>query len=311
MFLTRVMFFTCLTLQAFSISAASQVTVSQFVRHPALDLAYKGIIEGLRQEGFIENTNLTLDYAVAQGDMGTSLQIGRQQVSQNPDVIVTLSTPSAQTTASVNKRIPMVFAAVSSPEHAGLDAQENITGVSALSPIEEQIQLAREVFPTATSIGVLYNPGEDNSRYIIELLEKSAGKHQFTLVKRTVTSSTQVSLATKSLIGGVDLIYLPTDNTVASALPVIIQIAHDQSVPTIGGTIDYVNQGALLALGFDFFDNGVQAGHLVAKILSGAKPESLPIQPTKGRELHINLSQLDRLNVQLPKAVQKRVTKAH
>ncbi|RTZ15555.1 ABC transporter substrate-binding protein [Vibrio aquaticus] len=311
MLLTRVMFYAALALQTFSANAAYQVTVNQFVRHPALDMAYQGIIEGLRQEGFIENETVTFDYAVAQADMGTSLQIARQQVALNPDVMVALSTPSAQTTASVNKRIPMVFSAVSSPRHAGVHLQGNITGVSALSPIKEQIQLTREVFPTATRIGVLYNPGEDNSRYIVDLLEQSAEKHQFTLIKRSVTSSTQVSLATKSLIEDVDLIYLPTDNTVASALPVIIKIAQAQSVPTIGGTIDYVNQGALMALGFDFFDNGVQAGHLVAQILSGAKPESLPIQPTKGRELHINSSQLERLNVELPKAVQDRITKLH
>lgn len=286
-----------------------RIAVNQLVNHPSLDSAYQGLIDGLKENGIDPENNLSIDYAIAHGDLATSQQIAKQQVASSPDALVTFSTPSAQITASINSDIPMIFAAVSNPTLARLEGRKNITGVSALSPVKEQINIAHLLFPQAKKVGVIYNPGEDNSQHIVELLEQATHELGLKVIHGPITSSTQAGLTIKTLIEKVDVLYLPTDNTVASALPSIIHIAQQRQVPTIGGTLEYVDAGATFSFGFEFYQNGKQAAQLVTKILKGLEPSKLPIEPTKGTTLYVNQDAFKQFRLTLPESISPLVTK--
>ena len=152
------------------------VAVTAIVEHPALDAARDGIREALAEAGWKEGENLTFSYESAQGNPATAAQIARKLVGDAPDVIVPISTPSAQAVVAATKDIPVVFTAVTDPVAAKLVASlekpgGNVTGMSDLSPIGKHLDLVKEIMPAAKTLGVIYNPGEANSLTLLELLE--------------------------------------------------------------------------------------------------------------------------------------------
>ena len=159
-------------------SAAAQetktVAVTAIVEHPALDAAREGIRAELAAGRLEEGQNLRFLFESAQGNPATAAQIARQLVGEAPDVIVPISTPSAQAVVAATRDIPVVFTAVTDPLGAKLVTSleqpgGNVTGMSDLSPIGQHLDLVKEVLPEAASLGVIYNPGEANSLTLVEL----------------------------------------------------------------------------------------------------------------------------------------------
>lgn len=149
-------------------TAQKFVAVTQIVEHPSLDAARQGLKDELAEAGFKEGETLKWQWQSAQGNPTTATQIATQFVGENPDVIVAISTPSAQAIASATSTIPLVFSAVTDPKSANLVSNlakpgGNITGVSDFAPIAKQLDFIREITPKAQRIGVLYNAGEANS----------------------------------------------------------------------------------------------------------------------------------------------------
>jgi len=149
--------------------------------------------------------------------------IARKYVGDGPTVIVPISTPSAQAVVAATKDIPVVFTAVTDPVGAELvkDAAMpggNVTGVSDLSPLADHLALIKEITPDAKTIGVIFKPGEANSVTLIEKLKELAGPAGYEVVEASATKTADVQQAARSLVGKVDVIYVPTDNTVVSAL---------------------------------------------------------------------------------------------
>ena len=234
------------------------VAVTAIVEHPALDAARKGIKDELAAEGYVEGKNLDFRFESAQGNPATAAQIAQQFVGDRPDVIVPISTPSAQAVVGATKDIPVVFTAVtdpvgaklvSDPEHPG----GNVTGMSDLSPIGLHLDLIKEIMPNAAHLGVIYNPGEANSITLLELLKKEAPGHGLSLVEAPAPRSADVLAAAQSLVGDVDAIYVPTDNTVVTALEAIVKVGTDNQLPVFAGDTDSVPRGAIAALGFNYY----------------------------------------------------------
>src|SRR5690606_17741130 len=136
--------------------------------------------------------------------------------------------------------IPIVFTAVTDPLGAQLVASldkpgANVTGLSDLSPLAEHIALMKEITPNAKKIGVVYNPGEANSVTLITKLKELAGPAGIEIVESPATKSAEVQQATRALVGKVDAIYIPTDNTVVSALEAAIAVAIESKIPLYAG----------------------------------------------------------------------------
>lgn len=291
----------------------AKVAVSQIVEHPALDATRQGLLDGLKAKGYEEGKNLEFDNKTAQGNPAIAVQIARQFVGENPDVLVGIATPTAQALVSATKTIPIVFTAVTDPVGAKLVKQleqpgKNVTGLSDLSPVEQHVELIKEILPNVKSIGVVYNPGEANAVSLMELLKLSAAKHGIKLVEATALKSADVQSATQAIAEKSDVIYALIDNTVASAIEGMIVAANQAKTPVFGAATSYVERGAIASLGFDYYQIGVQTADYVAAILEGKEPGSLDVQVAKGSDLVINKTAAEQLGITIPEAVLARAT---
>lgn len=301
-------------LNATSIAAkTATVAVSQIVEHPALDATRQGLLDGLAAKGYKQGENLEFDYKTAQGNPAIAVQIARQFVGENPDVLVGIATPTAQALVSATRNIPVVFTAVTDPVGAKLVKQleqpgKNVTGLSDLSPVKQHVELIQEILPEAKSIGVVFNPGEANAVTLVELLKEAAAEKGLTVVEATALKSADVQSATQAIAAKSDVIYAPTDNTVASAIEGMIVAANQAKTPVLGGATSYVEKGAIASLGFDYYQVGVQTADYVAAILEGAEPGTLDVKVAKGSDLVVNKTAADKLGVTIPSAVIERAT---
>ena len=290
------------------------VAVTAIVEHPALDAARDGIKEALAEAGYKEGENLTFVYESAQGNPGTAAQIARQFVGDAPTVIVPISTPSAQAVVSATRDIPVVFTAVSDPLGAELikDMEKpggNVTGLSDMSPVADHVALIKEITPNAKSIGFIYNTAEANSVSTLAALKAEAEKAGLTIVESVATKSAEVQGAARALVGRVDVIYVPTDNTIVSAFEAAVGVAEEAKIPLYAGDTDSVNRGALAALGFNYFDVGKQTGEIVVRVLKGEKPGDIPVRVAAGTDLVINKKAAAKMGVTFPESITSRATK--
>ncbi|MCK6261986.1 ABC transporter substrate-binding protein [Vibrio sp. ZSDE26] len=295
------------------IAKTAKVAVSQIVEHPALDATRQGLLDGLKAKGYEEGKNLEFDYKTAQGNPAIAVQIARQFIGENPDVLVGIATPTAQALVAATRNIPVVFTAVTDPIGAKLVKQleqpgKNVTGLSDLSPVDQHVQLIKEILPEAKSIGVVYNPGEANAVTLVDLLKKSAKAQGFVVVEATALKSADVQSATQAIAAKSDVLYAPTDNTVASAIEGMIVAANQASTPVLGGATSYVEKGAIASLGFDYYQVGYQTADYVAAILAGEKPGDLDVKIAKGSDLVVNASAAKQLGVTIPQTVLDRAT---
>lgn len=291
-----------------AVAAEAFVAVTAIVEHPALDAARDGLRDELAANGYKPGENLRFEYESAQGNPTTAAQIARQFVGEAPDVIVPISTPSAQAVVAATKDIPVVFTAVTDPVGAKLvsDAEHpggNVTGVTDLSPIGKHLDLIHEITPEATRIGVPYNPGEANSLTLLELLKKEADERGMEVVEAPAPRSADVLAAAQSLVGDADVIYVPTDNTIVSALEAVIQVGKDNDIPVYAGDTESVSRGALAAVSFNYYDVGRQTGKVVLRVLKGEDPGDIPVQGIEKTELYVNPGAAEAMGVTIPEGV--------
>ncbi len=275
-------------------AAEKHVAITQIVEHPALDAATKGVKDELADAGFVEGKNLKWSFESAQGAPATAAQIAKKFAGENPDVVVGIATPSAQALASSARDIQQVFSAVTDPVGAKLVKSMdkanggNITGVSDLSPINSHMALVKTVVPGAKRLGVIFNPGESNSATLVALVKIYAPEHGMTVVEAGAPKSSDVLAAARSLVGKVDAIYVPTDNTVVSAFEAVIKVATESKIPVISADTDSVKRGAIAAEGFNYYDLGRQTGKMVVQILNGKKAGEIKPEGVAKTELYVN-----------------------
>lgn len=296
--------------------AADMVTVdvTAIVQHPALDAARDGVKKALEDAGYKEGTNLTFHYESAQGNPATATQIAQKFAGENPSVIVAIATPSAQAVAATTQDIPVVFTAVTDPVGAQIvktldKPGGNITGISDMSPLADHLKLIQEIIPSAKKIGVPYNPGEANAVTLLNALKKMAPSYGITVVEAPATKSSEVQGAAQSLVGKVDAIYVPTDNTIVSALEAVIAVGKENKLPVFSGDTDSVTRGTIASIGFDYFQVGLQTGAVVVRVLKGEKPGDIAVQNASGTDLFVNPKAAAAMGVTLPDALIKRAKK--
>jgi putative ABC transport system substrate-binding protein len=290
------------------------VAVTAIVEHPALDAARDGVKDELAAEGFKDGDNINFIYESAQGKPEIAAQIAKKFVGDGATVIVPISTPSAQAAAAATSDIPIVFTAVTDPVAAKLVSNRehpggNVTGISDMSPLADQLALFKEITPNMKKLGVIYNPGETNSVVLVSALKELVGPAGIELVESPANKSGDVQQAAAALVGKVDAIYIPTDNTVVSALPAAIAVAQENKVPLYAGDTDSVVAGAIASIAFDYHDVGVATGKIVARVLNGEKPGDIPVSFVPGTSLFVNKTAAAAMGVTIPDAVMQRAAK--
>jgi putative tryptophan/tyrosine transport system substrate-binding protein len=295
-----------------------QVSVSQFVEHPALDAVLKGF------QDYMAAKKVDVIYHVhnAQANMATANQIGHQIMGENPDMILAIATPTAQACAQALKKspqmqkTPMLFTAVTDPVSAGLVKNlqhpgANITGVSDMLPVGRHLMMVKAFLPGLKRLGFLYNAGEVNSKILVPLFQAEAKKMGFEIVEATVSKSSEVYQAVKSLVGKVDAVFIPTDNTVVSALESAIKVCEQNKLPLFNADVDSVKRGSIAAMGFDYYQHGFQTGALAQRIMMGADPAVTPVEFQEKLQLHINVPAAKKMGVEIPTALLEKADKVY
>lgn len=257
------------------------VAITQIVPHPSLDKIRLGIEHEIL---FEFGDSVKIEFQSAQGNTSLATQIAQNFIGQNVDVLVAITTPSAQAmmTANSNNNIPLVFAGVTDPIAAKLVNDDgsnklNITGVSDAPDILKQVSLLQEKMPKNSTLGIIYNPGETNSTSHTNALEKELTAAGFKVIKVSAYNATDVLQASQSIIQSVDALMLPNDNTVIGALDAILQTAKNNNIPIFSSDPESVHRGCAACIAPDQYQMGRQAGKLVVKLLKGEKAENMPI----------------------------------
>lgn len=293
---------------------AQTVSVSSIVEHPALDSVSEGIKDVLTEKNYRPEDGFKWQFQTAQGNTAIAAQIARKFVGDDSDVIVAISTPSAQAVVSATKSIPVVYAAVTDPVAAQLVSTmgptgTNVTGVSDALSLEEQVDLILRIVPEVKNIGMVYNPGEANSVVVVEELRKILSAKDIGLVEATAARTVDVGAAARSLVGKVDAIYTNTDNNVVSAYESLVKVGNDAKIPLIASDTDSVERGAIAALGINYYNMGRQVGEMVDRILQGEEPGTIASEYGKELELFVNLTAAKNQGVELTDELVAEATK--
>ena len=291
-----------------------KVGVVQIVSHPALDSDSKGFVDAMAEAGFVEGDNVVYDFQNAQGDMANAMTIARKFVMDKVDLIHAIATPTSQACVKATKTIPIVFSSVTDPVAAGLikdwkSSENNVTGISDMNPIDLQLKFFLEIVPSMKTIGFLYNTGETNSLVQLDLFKKAIEKFGLSVKPGVATTSSEVSLAADSLVGKVDAFYVPTDNTVVSALESVVKVANQKNVPLFVADTSSVVRGCVAAMGVSYYEVGYEAGKLAVQILNGAEPSSIPSSIPENYSIHINLDSAGAQKVSIPEEILKKAEK--
>jgi len=276
-----------------------RIGIIQFAPHPSLDNCREGFIEGLKDLGFGED-RVVFDYQNANADMNIANTIAQKMAADKCDLIVGIATPAAQAAfnATEDSDIPVVFIAVSDPVAAGLSGHENVTGVSDVLQVEEQIALVKALVPAAQTVGVIYNTGEVNSVKQVAMLEDAAVNGGLSFETATVTNVSDVVLALESLLTKIDVLVNVLDNTVVSAMATIADKCSERGIAIIGSEEEQVQNGALASSGFDYTDVGRQGAQLASRILGGER--NITFELVKETQIVINETTAAALDITIP-----------
>ncbi|MCF6093659.1 ABC transporter substrate-binding protein [Microaerobacter geothermalis] len=286
------------------------IGITQIVEHPALDAAKEGFIKALADNGYVDGEKVKFDQQNAQGSRDTATSIAQKFVADKVDMIFAIATPTAQAAAQATADIPILITAVTDPVAAGLvksneRPETNVTGTTDMNPVKEQLSLVTKVKPDAKKVGILYNSGETNSEVQIKLAESVAPELGLELVLKGITNSSEVQQAAQSLVGKVDAIYVPTDNTVVSALESVLGVAEQAKIPVVAGEGDSVRRGAVITYGLDYYKLGYQTGEMAIKVLNGTDPSTMPIETQKDMQLIVNKKAAANMGVELSEELLK------
>lgn len=284
-------------------SEVKKVGVLQIVQHGSLDAAYEGFKEGLAEGGYVEGENLEIDYQNAQNDQANLKSMSESLVKDKPDLLLGIATPSAQSLANETTDIPIVVTAVTDLVEAKLVASNeepggNVTGTTDMVPIDKQIALLLSVIDEPKTIGIMYNAGEVNSKIQADIAEAALVDAGVEIKVLTANTTNDVQQVTTSLAKDVDGIYIPTDNTFASAAAIVGEVAKETKTPIVAASIEQVEAGALATFGIDYKSLGKQTGVMAAKILDGdAQPSDTPVETANELELVVNKEMAEALGI--------------
>lgn len=288
-----------------------KVGIVQLVEHNALDAANKGFVDGLKERGYEEGKNLSIDRQNAQADQSNLQNISQRFVSAKMDLICAIATPAAQTVANATKEIPIVGTAITDYVGAKLVASNeapkgNVTGTSDMNPVKEQIDLLLKLCPNAKTIGTIYCSSEVNSEVQVKAMKEYAESKGLKVEVATISTVNDIQQAAQSLVGQVDVFYEPTDNIIASAMPTLAAITDPAKKPIICGEPNMVKAGGFATYGIDYYKLGVQTGYMAADILDGkSKPATMPIEMAKDLKVTINKKSAAALGITIPEDVLK------
>jgi ABC-type uncharacterized transport system substrate-binding protein len=304
--------------RASAAGARLRIALVQHASLPALDDGIRGVIEALTTRGYMDGERLEVRQYNAHGDMATANAIASEVTSGTFDMIVSASTASLQTIANANRFATPprthVFGLTSDPYGAGVGVSRDdhadhppyMTGLGSLPPVEEAFRLARELKPDVKRVGLVWNPNEANSVAATALARKVCAALGIELIEANAETATAAGEAGASVLSrNIEALWVSPDVTVVTAIDVLLATAKRARIPVFTSLPGYVEKGALFDLGADYLAIGRVQGELVADVLEGRDPATVPVDNLMPVQLQVNRLALDGLRDrwQIPSSV--------
>ena len=258
------------------------VGICQLVQHPALDAATQGFIDALTAE---LGDQVSFNNQNASGDIPMCSTIVDQFISANVDLIMCNATPALQAAASATAEIPILGTSVTEYGVAlGINnfsgtVGGNISGTSDLAPLDQQAAMIKELFPDAKTVGLIYCSAEANSQYQVDVVKAELEKLGYTATLYSFSDSNDLAAVTEGAVAASDVIYVPTDNTVASNTGIIDNICRPAKKPVVAGEEGICQGAGVATLSISYYDLGTATGKMAAKVLTGeADISAMPIE---------------------------------
>ena len=290
-----------------------KIGLVQLVEHTSLDQIRESIIAQLEEDGYIDGENIEIDYQNAQNEQSNLKTICQSFVADDVDIIVAITTPAAQVAMGETSEIPIVFSAVTDPVAAEVvsDMENpggNVTGTSDAISVENILGLAEEITPGFKTIGALYNSSEKNSVSAIESLKEYAAANDYEVIESAITSANEIQPAAQNLAKKCDIVFSPTDNTVASSIATANQVFIESKVPFYVGADSMVKDGAFATYGVDYEYLGQQTAKMIIEIINGADPATMPVRTMDEMAIYINSQTAADLGIKIPASVLEKAT---
>jgi ABC-type uncharacterized transport system substrate-binding protein len=279
--------------------SGAKIALFQFAPHPLLDDFMAGVREGLAQKGYVEPST-TFRKFTADADVNVANTVAREVTGGGWDMVVTATTPCLQAVARANGRgkVMHVFALTSDPWRAGIGLDRktpekhprHIVGHGSFQPVADAFLAAREINPSVSRIGVVWNTSEINSELQLEVARATCKTLGIELVEAPAETPTAVYESAASLVtNGVEAIWVPGDNLVINAIGSVIQAGRQGKIPVFTSQPGNVAAGSLFDVGPDQHELGRLTGDLAGRILSKeVDPATIPIQDLMPKILVVN-----------------------
>ncbi len=281
------------------------IGVCQLVEHPALDAATNGFKDALIAK--LGEDKVKFDVQNAQGEQATSATICNGFVADNVDLILANATTPLQTAAAATSSIPILGTSVTDYASAlqisdwkGTTGR-NISGTSDLAPIDQQEKMLKELFPNVNRVGLLYCTAESNSAYQIDLFTAALEADGIQYVKFGIADSNEIQSVVASAAAECDVLYIPTDNTLANATETIYNIVVPAKVPVIAGEEGICKGCGVATLSIDYYDLGYTTGEMAYDILVNGKDiKTLEVKYAPNTAKKYNKSICEALGITIP-----------
>ncbi|MBP5330851.1 MAG: ABC transporter substrate-binding protein [Lachnospiraceae bacterium] len=286
-------------------SKVYNIGVCQLVEHPALDAATQGFKEALTAK--LGEDKVKFDVQNAQGEQATSATICNGFVSDNVDLILANATTPLQTAAAATSSIPILGTSVTDYASAlqisnwNGTTGRNISGTSDLAPIDQQEKMLKELFPDVKKVGLLFCTAESNSAYQIDLFVKALEADGIPYVKYGVADSNEIQSVVTNAISECDVLYIPTDNTLANATETIYNIVVPAKVPVIVGEEGICKGCGVATLSISYYDLGYTTGEMAYEVLVNGKDiKTLEVKYAPNTTKKYNKSICEKLGISVP-----------
>ncbi len=290
-----------------------KIGLVQLVEHTSLDQIRESIIAQLEEDGYVDGENIVIDYKNAQNEQSNLKTICQGFVADDVDIIVTITTPATQVAMGETDEIPIVFSAVTDPVAAEVVADMekpggNVTGTSDVISVDKIMGLAQEITPGFKTIGALYNSSETNSVSAIEALKEYAEANDLKVEESAITSANEIQPAAQNLAKKCDIVFSPTDNTVASAIATANQVFTEAKVPFYVGADSMVKDGAFATYGVDYEYLGQETAKMIIEIINGADPAEMPVRTMDEMAIYINSQTAESMDLKIPDDIMEKAT---
>ena len=277
-----------------------------FAPEEGADSCMKGLFDGLKEQGIEEKVNLEVRRSHAQAEIATIPLLIQNYDSSDVDVIVAMTTPVFTAAATMARSKPVVFTYVYVPIAAGAgksrtDHLPRVTGVGSFPPVQDTVDTIKRLVPGIRSVGTLYNTSEANSVKVMSVARPIFQQRGIQLQEIAITGTSEIFQAAQVLTHrDVQALWITGDNTALQGFDAIARAARDAKLPLVINDPEFVQKGALAAVGIGWYETGKAASKVLARVLRGEQPRNIPFEDVAVKKLVLNQKVATALGITFP-----------